>query len=54
MRGPLDTLTRSQVEELENRRYAAMRDGDLESLDQLLSADVIYTHSTSDPRLVAV
>jgi hypothetical protein len=43
----LDTLTRSQVEELENHRYAAMIDGDLESLDELLSADVIYTHSNA-------
>jgi ketosteroid isomerase-like protein len=42
---PPDTLTSSQINDLEDRRYAAMVDADLDTLDQLLSDDVIYTHS---------
>jgi len=40
-----DTLSTSQINELENRRYAAMVDGDLAALDELLSDDVMYAHS---------
>lgn len=40
-----DTLTSSQISALEDRRYAAMVDADLDTLDELLSDDVIYTHS---------
>ncbi len=40
-----ETLTTSQVEELEDRRYAAMVDADLDTLDELLSDDVMYAHS---------
>jgi ketosteroid isomerase-like protein len=40
-----DTLSTSQINELENRRYAAMVDGDLDALDELLSDDVMYAHS---------
>ena len=42
---PSDTLTTSQVNDLEDRRYAAMVEGDLETLDELLSDDVMYAHS---------
>jgi ketosteroid isomerase-like protein len=42
-----DTLTTSQIEELEDRRYAAMVDGDLGALDELLSDDVRYAHSNA-------
>jgi ketosteroid isomerase-like protein len=40
-----DTLSTSQINDLENRRYAAMVDGDLDALDELLSDDVMYAHS---------
>jgi len=40
-----DTLTVSQINDLEDRRYAAMVSADLDTLDELLSDDVIYTHS---------
>jgi len=40
-----DTLTTSQIDDLENRRYAAMVNGDLDALDELLSDDVMYAHS---------
>lgn len=42
-----DTLTPSQIDDLEDRRYAAMVGGDLETLDELLSDDVIYAHSNA-------
>ncbi|MBO0876599.1 MAG: nuclear transport factor 2 family protein, partial [Pseudonocardia sp.] len=35
------------VNELEDRRYAAMVDADLDTIDELLSDDVIYTHSNA-------
>jgi len=41
------TLTRADVEELEDRRYTAMVDGDLDVLDQLLSDQVLYAHSNA-------
>lgn len=42
-----DTLSRSQIDDLEDRRYTAMVDGDLTVLGDLLSDDVIYTHSNA-------
>jgi ketosteroid isomerase-like protein len=33
------------IRELEARRYQAMTDGDVSTLDQLLSADLVFTHS---------
>ncbi len=40
-----DTLSTSQINDLEDRRYAAMVDADLDALDELLSDDVRYAHS---------
>jgi ketosteroid isomerase-like protein len=40
-----DTPTTDQIKDLEDRRYAAMVSGDLDTLDDLLSEEVIYTHS---------
>ena len=34
-----------EIRELENRRYQAMADADIASLDELLSADLVYGHS---------
>ena len=42
---PSETVTTAHVNDLEDRRYAAMVDADLDRLDDLLSDDVIYTHS---------
>jgi ketosteroid isomerase-like protein len=42
---PSETITTAQINDLEDRRYAAMVDADLDTLDDLLSDDVIYTHS---------
>jgi ketosteroid isomerase-like protein len=42
---PSETPTAAQIDELEDRRYAAMVDADLDALDDLLADDVIYTHS---------
>lgn len=42
-----DTPTSSQVDDLEDRRYAAMVGPDLDALDELLSDDVVYTHSNA-------
>ncbi|WP_219418363.1 nuclear transport factor 2 family protein [Pseudonocardia nigra] len=42
-----DTPTTEQVVELEARRYAAMVDADLDTLDELLGDEVIYTHSNA-------
>ena len=42
-----DTLSTSDVNTLEDRRYAAMVDGDLKALDDLLSDEVIYAHSNA-------
>jgi ketosteroid isomerase-like protein len=42
---PSGTPTRSQIDDLEDRRYTAMAAADLDTLDELLSDDVIYTHS---------
>ena len=40
-----ETVTTAQINDLEDRRYAAMVEADLDTLDDLLSDDVIYTHS---------
>jgi ketosteroid isomerase-like protein len=42
-----DIPTTSRIEELEDRRYAAMVGGDLDTLADLLSDDVLYTHSNA-------
>jgi ketosteroid isomerase-like protein len=42
-----DPLTAVDVEELEDRRYAAMVGADLAALDELLSDDVRYAHSNA-------
>ena len=42
---PSETVTTAQINDLEDRRYAAMVDADLDTLDDLLADDVIYTHS---------
>jgi ketosteroid isomerase-like protein len=34
-----------QVRTLENRRYRAMTDGDVDTLGELFAADLVYTHS---------
>jgi ketosteroid isomerase-like protein len=34
-----------QISELEARRYQAMTDGDIGTLEELFSADLVYTHS---------
>jgi ketosteroid isomerase-like protein len=41
-----------QIRALEQRRYQAMTDGDVDTLDELFSADLVYTHSdaTSDSK----
>ena len=33
-----------EIRELENRRYQAMTDADIATLDELLSADLVYGH----------
>ncbi len=38
----------SHIEELEDRRYQAMIDGDLATLDELCSDDLVYTHSNAE------
>jgi ketosteroid isomerase-like protein len=40
-----DDVTAKQVSALEARRYQALTDGDLGTLDELFSADLVYTHS---------
>ena len=42
-----DQITRAELDELEDRRYAAMVDADLDALDELLSDDVLYAHSNA-------
>jgi ketosteroid isomerase-like protein len=42
-----DTLTDTGVEQLEDRRYAAMVAADLGALDELLAEDVLYAHSNA-------
>jgi ketosteroid isomerase-like protein len=44
---PSDTLSTDQIDDLEDRRYAAMVAADLDALDELLSDDVLYTHSNA-------
>jgi len=45
-----DGVTAAQISALEARRYQAMTDADIATLGELLSADLVYTHSdaTSD------
>jgi ketosteroid isomerase-like protein len=47
-----DDVTAKQISALEARRYQAMTDADIATLDELFSADLVYTHSdaTSDSK----
>lgn len=47
-----DGVTAEQISALEARRYQAMTDADIATLGELLSADLVYTHSdaTSDSK----
>jgi Domain of unknown function (DUF4440) len=47
-----DDVTAKQISALEARRYQAMTDADTATLDELFSADLVYTHSdaTSDSK----
>ena len=47
-----DDVTAKQISALEARRYQAMTDADIATLDEMLSADLVYTHSdaTSDTK----
>ena len=49
---PDDDVTAKQISALEARRYQAMTDADVATLDELFSADLVYTHSdaTSDSK----
>jgi len=40
-----DDVTAKQISALEARRYQALADVDLATLDELFSADLVYTHS---------
>ena len=42
-----DADVAGQIRALEARRYEAMTNGDVAALDDLLSADLVYTHSTA-------
>jgi ketosteroid isomerase-like protein len=47
-----DDVTAKQISALEARRYRAMTDADIATLDELFSPDLVYTHSdaTSDSK----
>ena len=47
-----DEVAAKQISELEARRYQAMTDGDVGTLAELFSAELVYTHSdaTSDSK----
>jgi ketosteroid isomerase-like protein len=47
-----DDVTAKQISALEARRYQAMTDADIATLDELFSPDLVYTHSdaTSDTK----
>jgi ketosteroid isomerase-like protein len=47
-----DDVAAKQISALEARRYQAMTDADIATLDELLSANLVYTHSdaTSDSK----
>jgi hypothetical protein len=47
-----DDVAAKQITELEARRYQAMTDGDVGTLEGLFSAELVYTHSdaTSDSK----
>jgi ketosteroid isomerase-like protein len=40
-----DDATAKQISALEAKRYQAMTDADIATLDELFSADLVYTHS---------
>lgn len=40
-----DDVTAKQISALEARRYQAMTDADIATLDELFSPDLVYTHS---------
>ncbi|HVT66279.1 MAG TPA: nuclear transport factor 2 family protein [Trebonia sp.] len=43
-----DDEVAKQISALEARRYQAVTDGDLATLAELFSADLVYTHSNTD------
>lgn len=43
----MNTVLEQEIHELENARYRAMVSNDLTTLEQLLSDDLIYTHSSA-------
>ena len=47
-----DDVAAKQISALEAKRYQAMTDGDTATLEELFSADLVYTHSdaTSDSK----
>jgi hypothetical protein len=54
-RQPTETdidVVAKQISALEARRYRAMTDADIAALEELLAADLVYTHSnaTSDSK----
>jgi len=40
-----DDIAAKRISQLEAKRYQAMTDADIATLEQLLSADLVYTHS---------
>jgi hypothetical protein len=40
-----DDVAAKQISELEARRYQAMTDADVSTLEELFSAELVYTHS---------
>lgn len=43
-----DDEVAKQIRALEDRRYAAVTEGDIATLDELFSADLVYTHSNAE------
>ncbi len=43
-----DDEVAKQISDLEARRYQAMTDGDIATLEELFSADLVYTHSNAE------
>ncbi|HEX4832201.1 MAG TPA: nuclear transport factor 2 family protein [Trebonia sp.] len=42
-----DAVIAARIRELEDRRYQAMTDADVATLDELLAPDLVYTHSNA-------
>lgn len=43
----MSVAIKAEIRKLEDRRFKAMIDGDLDSLEKLLGDHLVYTHSTS-------